>query len=211
VSADPTEPQPNRRLPGTAFDVVALAASAGGLEALSRVLERLPAAFPAAVAIVQHLDPRHTSLLSSILQRRSVLRVLDARADDPLCAGSVYVAPPDRHLLINPGLVIELSRAELVHFVRPSADLLFESLAACCGPRALGVVLTGMGSDGNMGVIAIRRTGGRVIVQDPADAQFGGMPRAAVASGSADYVLPLAAIPDQILRLVAGQEANEPT
>src|SRR6185295_15629331 len=106
------------------FDVVALAASAGGLQALSGVLSALPAGFPAAVVVVQHLDPRHRSLLADILSRRTPLQVREAREGEPLEAGTVRIAPPNRHLLVNPDSTVSLSQSELVHFVRPSADLL---------------------------------------------------------------------------------------
>lgn len=138
-----------------AYDVVALAASAGGLTALSLVLSNLPADFPAAVVLVQHLDPRHRSLMAEILGRRTLLQVKQAKEADCLQPSTVYIAPPDRHLLVNPDGSLSLSQSELVHFVRPSADLLFESVAASYRERAITVVLTGTGSDGNMGVQAI--------------------------------------------------------
>jgi two-component system chemotaxis response regulator CheB len=200
----PNEPgtPPAPIFPQAAFDIVVIAASAGGLQAISVVLGGLPDSFPAPIAVVQHLDPRHRSLMAEILQRRSGLHIKQAQAGERLCPATVYVAPPNLHLLINPGLVVGLAETELVHFVRPSADLLFESAAACCRARTLGVVLTGNGSDGNMGVRAINRVGGKVIVQDPADAEFPGMPQAALASGRADLVLPLAGIPEQLARLI---------
>src|SRR5438477_12809936 len=148
------------------FDVVALAASAGGLTALSRVLAALPADFPATLVVVQHLDPRHRSLMADILSRRTPLRVKQAEEGDPLRPATVYIAPPNRHLLVNPDGTLSLSQSELVHFVRPSADLLFESVAASFKDRAIAVVLTGTGSDGSMGVKAIKKMDGTVIVQD---------------------------------------------
>jgi two-component system, chemotaxis family, protein-glutamate methylesterase/glutaminase len=152
--------------PNAAFDVVALAASAGGLTALSHVLSALPSDFPAAVVVVQHLDPRHRSLMADILSRRTALRVKQAEEGDVLTPAMVYIAPPNRHLLVNPDGTLSLSQSELVHFVRPSADLLFESVAASYKDRAIVVVLTGTGSDGAMGVQAIKKMGGTVIVQD---------------------------------------------
>ena len=186
-----------------AFDVVALAASAGGLKALSQVLSGLPPDFPASIVLVQHLDPRHRSLMSDILNRRTPLLVKQAEESDLLKPGTVYVAPPNRHLLVNPDGTLSLSQSELVHFVRPSADLLFESLAASYKDRALAVVLTGTGTDGNMGVRAIRKMGGTVIVQDKETSQFFGMPGAAIQTGAADFVLPLDEIACAVIRLVA--------
>src|SRR3954464_8715633 len=107
-----------------AFEVVALAASAGGLTAITRILAALPDDFPAALVVVQHLDPRHRSLMAEILTRRTPLRVSQAADDAHIQAGSVLIAPPDRHLLVNPDGSVSLTKTELVHFSRPSADLL---------------------------------------------------------------------------------------
>src|SRR5215470_17237752 len=139
------------------FDVVALAASAGGLNALTHALAALPANFPAALIVVQHLDPRHRSLMADILSRRTALPVKQAEEGDSLVAGRGYIAPPNRHLLVNPDYTLSLTQTQLVHFVRPSADLLFESTAASFKERAIAVVLSGSGQDGAMGVKAIKK------------------------------------------------------
>ena len=188
---DDGEPSVGRPFAGAAFDVVAMAASAGGIAALGQVLTDLPADFRASIVVVQHLDPRHRSLMAEILRRRTGLQVVQAQEGDRIKPGSVYIAPPDRHLLVNPDGTLSLSQSELVHFVRPSADVLFESVAACYKDRAIAVVLSGTGSDGSMGTRAIKKMGGTVIVQDQRSAEFSGMPSAAIHSGSADFVLPL--------------------
>jgi two-component system chemotaxis response regulator CheB len=139
------------------FKVIALAASAGGLTALSTVLSMLPSDFPVALVVVQHLDPRHRSLMAEILGRRTSLPVKQAEEGDCLMPGKVFIAPPNRHLLVNPNGTLSLSQSELVHFVRPSADLLFESVAASYKDCAIAVVLTGTGGDGSMGVRAIKK------------------------------------------------------
>ena len=190
-----------------AFDIVALAASAGGLRALSQVLAALPADFPAAIVVVQHLDPRHRSLMSDILSRRTPLKVKQATEGDCLSPGTAYIAPPNRHLLVNPDATLSLSQSELVHFVRPSADLLFESVAASFKDRAIAVVLSGTGSDGSMGVKAIKNMGGTVIVQDEKTSEFFGMPGAAAQTGSVDFILPLEEIPSALVTLVKGDAA----
>ena len=115
--------------------------------ALSRVLAGLPADFPVALAVVQHLDPRHRSLMADILSRRTPLQVKQAQAGEPLSPATVYIAPPNRHLLVNSDGTLSLTRSALVHFLHPSADLLFESVAASYQKRAIAVVLTGTGSD----------------------------------------------------------------
>lgn len=188
--------------PDAAFDVVAMAASAGGLNALSLVLAGLPKNFPAAVMVVQHLDPRHRSLMAEILKRRTELEVKDAEAGESLRPATVLVAPPNQHLLVNPDATVALTQSELVHFLRPSADLLFESVAAVFRDRAIAVVLSGTGSDGAMGVGAIKKMGGTVIAQDEKSSEFFGMPGAAIQSGSVDFALPLAEIPAALVKLV---------
>ena len=186
-----------------ATDAVLVAASAGGLSALTAVLSELPANFPAGVAIVQHIEPHHRSMLAEILGRSCALPVTQATDGQRFEPGVVHVAPPDHHLLVVADGSLSLTRTELVHFVRPSADLLFESGAASFGRRAIGVVLTGTGSDGSLGVEAIKRRGGTVIAQDQATSDFFGMPGAAIEAGAVDFVLPLGQIPDALISLVA--------
>ncbi len=193
--------------PNAAFDVVAMAASAGGLTALSQILTALPAEFPAAILVVQHLDPRHRSLMAEILSRRSPLKAQEAREGDTLSPGTVYIAPPNRHLLVNIDGTLSLSQSELVHFVRPSADLLFESVAAIYKDRAIAVVLTGTGSDGVMGVQAIKKMGGTVITQDEKTSEFFGMPSAAIQTGNVDFILPLDEIPSALTTLIMKGDA----
>jgi two-component system chemotaxis response regulator CheB len=199
--------QNGREIAATAYDVVAVAASAGGLRALSLVLADMPADFGAPIVVVQHLDPRHRSLMADILSRRTRLTVKQAAEGDTRGPATVYIAPPNRHLLVNPDSTLSLAQSELVHFVRPSADLLFESVAASFRERAIAVVLTGTGSDGTMGVTAIKKMGGTVIVQDEASAEFFGMPGAAIHTGHVDFVLPLSEIGPALVMLVRTGEA----
>jgi two-component system chemotaxis response regulator CheB len=172
------------------------------LAALTEVLSALPEDFPAPLVVVQHLDRLHRSHMAEILSRHISLPVKQAEEGDRLRRGSVAIAPPDQHLLVNPDGTLSLSHAELVHFVRPSADLLFESVAASYKERAVAVVLTGMGHDGAMGVRAIKKLGGTVIAQDKNTAQFSGMPSAAIDTGKVDLVLPLAEIAPALVDLV---------
>ena len=196
------------RLPPPAFDVVAIASSAGGLRALETVLAALPPGFPAALTLVQHLDPRHRSLMADVLRRHTSLRVKQADHGDRIAVGTVFIAPPNKHLLVNPDGTMSLSDSELVHFVRPSADLLFESVAGSYKDRAIAVVLTGSGSDGAMGVRAIKKMGGTVIAQDEATAEFFGMPGSAIQTGSVDFVLPLSEIAPALVTLVTTGESG---
>jgi two-component system chemotaxis response regulator CheB len=195
------------RFPDAAFAVVAMAASAGGLTAFSQILAALPLKFPAAILVVQHVDPHHRSLMAEILSRRTPLKIQEAKEGDTLNPGTVYIAPPNRHLLVNLDRTLSLSQSELVHFVRPSADLLFKSVAAIYKDRAIAVVLTGTGSDGAMGVRAIKEMGGTVITQDEKSSEFFGMPSAAIHTGNVDFILPLNEIPSALTTLVVKGDA----
>ncbi len=191
------------------FDIVALAASAGGIGALGKVLAAFPAGFRVPVLVVQHLDRRHETVIANVLARRTALPVKLAQAHEHISGGTVYVAPPDRHLLVDSAGVLALTGSELVHFVRPSADLLFESVAGAYGPRALAAVLSGTGRDGAMGLAAVKARGGTTIVQDPTSADFAGMPEAAVAAGTVDFILPLNEIGAVIRDLVDGGHGTD--
>jgi two-component system, chemotaxis family, protein-glutamate methylesterase/glutaminase len=184
------------------YGIVAVASSAGGITALGRVLGGFPADLPVPVVVVQHLDRRHQTIIAEVIARRTGLETKLAVDGERMVAGTVHIAPPNRHLLVNADGTLSLTSSELVHFVRPSADLLFESVAASFGPAALACVLTGSGSDGAMGATAIKSRGGSVIVEDPQSAEFKGMPEATVAAGAADFVLPLGEIAPVICRLV---------
>jgi two-component system chemotaxis response regulator CheB len=172
------------------------------------VLAALPRDFPATIVVVQHLDPRHRSLMADILSRRTPLKVKQAQEGEHMDRGTAYIAPPNRHLLVNRDGTMSLTQSELVHFVRPSADLLFESVAASFKERAIAVVLSGTGSDGSMGVKAIKKMGGTVIAQDQKSSEFFGMPDAAAQTGSVDFVLPLEEIPAALITLVVKGEVG---
>jgi two-component system chemotaxis response regulator CheB len=190
------------------FDIVAMAASAGGVSALTYLLGELPVDFGAIVVIVQHVDPGRRSLLPQVLARHARLPVVNAEEGMMMAPDHVYLAPPNHHLVIDHDGGLTLTRTELVNFVRPSADLLFESVAVAYGDRAIAVVLTGAGRDGAMGASAIKRRGGIVIAQDEASSEFFGMPSAAIATGAVDFVLPLRQIAPKVVGLVS-REVSE--
>lgn len=185
-----------------AFDIVAIAASAGGLQAISTVLGSLPPDLPVGVVIVQHLAPQYRSLLVDILARITPLQVKQAETGDRILPGWVYIAPPNHHLLVNIDGTLSLTQTALVHFLRPSADLLFHSVASSYGHRAIAVVLSGTGSDGEQGVTSIKAMGGTTIAQDQGSSAFFGMPHSAIATGQVDFVLPLPDIAPALLSLV---------
>jgi two-component system chemotaxis response regulator CheB len=184
--------------------VVAIAASSGGLVALSEVLRTLPATLPAAILVLQHLAPDQRSHLAAILAGRTALGVREAAQGMRLEDGEVYVAPPGAHLLVGGGGRLVLSHLPPVHWCRPSADRLFASVGARYGPRAIAVVLTGYGVDGAEGAQVLRRQGGVVLVQDEATSTRPDMPRAARRAGGVDRVLPLGDIAAELETLVGG-------
>jgi two-component system chemotaxis response regulator CheB len=181
--------------------VVALVASAGGLQALSEVLGALPASLNAAVVVLQHLQPGRQSLLAHILAQRTSLPVRDAEDGTVLRPGTVYVAPASRHLRIGAEGTLSLTDTPPVHFSRPSADVLLESLADA-GVPMIAVVLTGRGRDGAAGSLRVRLGGGTVLAQDRATSRHFGMPGAAADAGGVDEALPLARIAPRLVQLV---------
>jgi two-component system chemotaxis response regulator CheB len=186
---------------------VAIVASAGGLKAISRVLEALPGDLDAAVIVVMHLLPEHRSVLSHLLGRTTGLHVKTAENEDEIAAGCVYVAPPDVHLILDGGR-LRLDTGPPVHYVRPSADVLLGSLAGACDGNCVAVVLSGSGTDGAAGAKAVKLSGGHVLVQDPDSSEHGGMPRAAIATGAADSVITLGEIAPAIVALVSEMNPN---
>ena len=205
TNADSDESGHYRPLPDTSdpyalkFPVIALVTSAGGLEALSQVLATLPGDLPAAVLVVQHLQPEHTSALADILDRRTDLAVVAAADGDELVRGRVLVAPPARHLLVTSEARIGLIDSGALPPARPSADLLLATLAVTCGPRVLAVVLTGRGTDAQAGIRAVAHCGGTVLAQDEATSAHFGMPSAAIDTELVRQVLPLREIAGAIL------------
>lgn len=180
--------------------IVVMGTSRGGLNALAVVLAGLPPDFPAPVAIVQHRTKDGDSALSDLLQRRTSLPVCDADDKIPIEAGRVYLAPPDYHLLVGTDQ-LSLSLDEPVVHARPSIDVLFESAANAFGRGVVAVVLTGASEDGAEGASAVKRQGGRVIAQDPNEAESPIMPLAVVRRNLADTVLPLQDIPQQLVQM----------
>jgi two-component system chemotaxis response regulator CheB len=175
-------------------DVIAVGASAGGVEALIAFVAGLPAGLPAAVLVVLHVPPQGPSLLAEILSRRGPLPAAPAEDGEPLRHGRIYVARPNYHLLVQPGRVRVLAGPH-ENGLRPAIDPLFRSAARAYGARAVGVVLSGTGDDGAAGLLAIKRHGGAAVVQSPQDALFPGMPRSALAALQADACVPVAEIP----------------
>lgn len=182
------------------FEIVAVGASAGGLNSLFQLLAPLPSSFPLSILVVQHLSPEHPSHLAEVLERKLKLKVRQACDGDAMSAGTVFVAPPNLHLLAEPSNV-RLLRTPTVHFSRPSIDLLFESVAVNFGDHSVGVILSGTGRDGASGTRAIKMAGGVTMAEDPSRAEFSAMPYAAVATGCVDIVLPLSKLAASLIDL----------
>jgi two-component system chemotaxis response regulator CheB len=172
-------------------EAVVIGASAGGVQALQVLLAALPAGFDAPVAIVLHLPADRPSGLAALLSAVCPLPVSEALDKQPLVAGTVVVAPPDYHLLVEPDRTLALSVDEPLLYSRPAIDPLFESASAAFGDRLLGIVLTGASRDGAEGLAAVRRHGGQGWVESPHTAAVSTMPAAALALAGADLVAPL--------------------
>jgi two-component system chemotaxis response regulator CheB len=170
---------------------IVIGASAGGVEALSVLLPALPAGLRAAVFVVLHLPRERPSLLTEIFAPKCALQVKEAEDKMRVAPGTVYFAPPDYHLLLDAGPRLALSIDDLVHFSRPSIDVLFESAADIYAERLMGIILTGANVDGAEGLAAIHRAGGVTVVQEPQSAQVPLMALSALKITAADFVLPL--------------------
>jgi two-component system chemotaxis response regulator CheB len=175
---------------GREFRLIAIGASAGGVEALSRLAQTLPPKLPAAVFVVLHVSPGGPSLLPEILSRAGHLPAIHGRDGEQIRPGRIYVALPDHHLLIKPGLVV-VSRGPRESNARPAVDPLFRTAARSYGPWAVGVILSGGLDDGTLGMMDIKRYGGITLVQDPDEAMFPSMPRSAIENVQVDRVLSL--------------------
>lgn len=190
-----------------AFQVVAIAASAGGVAALGAVLGALPETFPVPILVCQHVMRKRPSLLRQVLATRTRLRVVQGAPGQMPVGGQVYVAPPNWHLVIDRNGVLGLSDSRPENFCRPSADVLFTSVAKSYGVRAIAIVLTGHGRDGAMGARAIQQCGGFAIAQDERSSEVFEMPRAARDIGGADLTLPLNQIAPA-LQILVGASAE---
>jgi two-component system chemotaxis response regulator CheB len=161
-------------------DLVVIGGSAGAIEVLQRVLRQLPGKFGPATAIVIHLPAEGPNMLTEIFSSASGLKVKPAEDKEPIAGGTIYVAPPDYHLLVEKNHTFALSQDERVHFSRPAIDVLFESAAEAYGPRLMGIILSGANADGAAGLKAIAEAGGMTVVQSIETAEMVAMPAAAL-------------------------------
>ncbi|WP_409330291.1 protein-glutamate methylesterase/protein-glutamine glutaminase [Trujillonella humicola] len=203
----PVRPAAPRTAPVEKPEILVIGSSTGGPEALTKVLPALPASLPVPVLLVQHMPPVFTRQFAQRLDRLCALRVVEAVDGTPLAPGTVHLAPGDHHLTIRTGArgaTTALSQGPPENFCRPAVDPLFRSAVDAHRGAVLGVVLTGMGSDGRQGAARIREAGGSVVVQDQATSVVWGMPGAVASAGLADEILPLDRIAETILRRLTG-------
>jgi two-component system chemotaxis response regulator CheB len=189
-------------------DIVVVGTSAGGVEALRALVAGLPKDFPGSVFVVMHTAPDSPGVLASILDRSGPLPASHAVNRERIKPGHVYVAPPDTHLLLEPGHT-RLTHGPKENRFRPAIDPLFRSAAQTYGPRVVGVVLTGGLDDGTSGLWAVKRLGGVAVVQDPDEAFMPSMPLSALSQVEVDYTLPLAEIPPLLARLTSTTVAEQ--
>ncbi len=187
----------------TDFPVVGIGASAGGLDALTKLIAALPDDGGMAYIIVQHLDPTHKSLMAELLAEHTAMPVLQATEGAVIEPDQIYVIPAGRYLSVGTG-ALHLSSPTAPHGARMPVDFLFQSMAKDYGERAIAIILSGTGTDGTLGVRAVHDSGGFVIAQDPAESQFDGMPQSAIASGGVDAILTVATIPAALAAHLAG-------
>jgi len=194
VAPDALEARPRR-------DVIVIGGSGGSLDTLRAIAEALPSEFPGTIFVVAHVG-QSRSILPDLLRRAGKLTTSHPTEEEPIRGGHIYVAPPDQHMLIEDSRVC-LSRGPPEHFTRPAIDPLFRSAARACGARVIGVVLSGGGSDGAEGLAVIQHAGGLAVVEDPSDATFPDMPKAAASVSEPHFLVRAAEIPALLVRVSA--------
>jgi two-component system, chemotaxis family, protein-glutamate methylesterase/glutaminase len=190
---------------GTAkkYEAIVIGTSAGGLYALSTLLQHLPIDYPVPIAIVQHRSKDQRRLLEEVLQSKSKIQIKQADEKEAMKSGYVYIAPPDYHLLVERDRTFSLSADEHVRYSRPSIDVLFESAAIAIQSALVGIVLSGASSDGAYGMEMVHKYGGLTIAQNPKEADFPFMPKASIETKTVKHVWTLAEIQNFLLKLTA--------
>lgn len=184
------------------YEAVVIGASAGGMEALKKLLTVLPKSLAAPIVIVQHLSPHSDNYLTRRLDELCKIHVKEADEKEKIIAGTAYIAPPNYHLLIEQDKTLSLSADVKVNFSRPSIDVLFDSAAEVFRKGLIGIILTGANNDGSKGLKTIRNFGGLAIVQEPESAEVKAMPRAAIEAAGADFILTIDQISNKLIELI---------
>nr|BFE67533.1 hypothetical protein GCM10020092_008340 [Actinoplanes digitatis] len=207
-------PRPVRRGPPVRVDILAIGSSTGGPDALTKVLQAMPSDLPVPIVVTQHMPPVFTKMFAERLDRSTPLRVVEAADGMELTPGTVYIAPGDKHLVLqrrNTSTLIQLSGAPPENSCRPAVDVMFRSVAALFGASAFATVLTGMGYDGRGGSKVLREAGAEIMAQDEASSVVWGMPGAVVGAGLADAILPLDRIAPALIQRVQTGRVSRPT
>ena len=181
------------------YKSIVMGTSAGGLYALSAILEKIPADYPVPIIVVQHRSKDQKELLEEVLQHRCKIQIKQADEKEKIENGFVYIALPDYHLLVENNLTFSLSSDEYVRFSRPSIDVLFESAAEVYRDTLIGIILTGSNSDGAAGIAAIKKHGGLTIAQNPDEALFPHMPAASIETKAVQHIWTLLEIQNFLL------------
>jgi two-component system, chemotaxis family, protein-glutamate methylesterase/glutaminase len=190
------------------YEAIVMGSSAGGLNALQKVLSRLPGDFRIPILVVQHVHAQSDSYLVRHLKNLCALTIKEAEEKELISGGTVYIAPANYHLLVDEDHTLCLSTDEKVNYSRPSIDVLFETAADVYREKLVGIILTGANEDGTQGMKKIKRNGGLLIVQDPASAESAHMPAAVVRQMAVDYILPLSEIAPFLERLDKQKESQ---
>jgi len=183
------------------YKAVVIGASAGGFHALRKLISKLPKEFSMPVFIVQHLSPVSDNYMAKFINKLSKLNVKEADEKEKIGSGTVYISPPNYHMLIEEDLTIALSTEEKKNYSRPSIDILFETAAYAYGSKLIGIVLTGANNDGADGLLKIKNAGGYCIVQEPSEAEAPAMPLAAIKKAKPSKVLKLTEIANLLIEL----------
>ncbi len=189
------------------YNSVIIGTSAGGLSALSTILCKLPVDYPIPIVVVQHRAKDSKDLLEEVLQSKCKIKIKQADEKEKIQSGTVYIAPPDYHLLIENNRTFSLSSDEYVRFSRPSIDVLFESAAYVFKDKLIGIILSGSNNDGAVGINTIKKYGGLTIAQSPSEAQYPSMPMASIETNNIKHILTLSEICSFLLNLI--NEVNE--
>lgn len=188
------------------YSLIAIGGSAGSLELVLKIVQHLPAGLQAAVVLILHRKNAPDSLLADIIAARTKLNVREVEDKETLLPGTIYIAPPDYHLLIEDQQSFSLDSSEKVHYSRPSIDVTFESVADVFGEAAIGVLLSGANADGARGLLKMKNEGGTTLAQDPASAEVGFMPQQAILLGAADVIIAAENIPAYLQQLLSDVE-----
>lgn len=194
--------------PAAPVEAVVIGVSAGGLKALTAILPGLPRTYPLPIMICIHLPPGKKSIVAELFDEKCALDVHEAEDKEPIEPGTVYFAPPDYHLMVEPDRRLSLSSEEPVLFSRPSINVLFETAADAYGAGLLGIVLTGANNDGAQGLSTIMLAGGTAIIEDPAEAYAAAMPQAAIDACPGAQVMSLEEMASYLQSLAQNVEAN---